>query len=134
MKVLIEIPLEHYELFVAACDTTSREYTILKNAIILLSPGTNPNQRIVQFMCDEDEAHKLLRIAGLVCHEVTGWISAAIDSLHTPILVQTGPVSEDSPPTEPRGIGNTLRQRRSIPVAGALRSWGSRLRGGSPPR
>ena len=97
MKVLIEIPLEHYELFVATCDTTSREYTILKNAIILLSPGTNPNQRIVQFMCDEDEAHKLLRIAGLVCHEVTGWISAAIDSLHAPILVQTGPVSEDSP-------------------------------------
>ena len=133
MKVLIELPLEHYELFVAACETTSREYTILKNAIILLSPRTNRNQRIVQFMCDEDEAHKLLCIAGLVCHEVTGGISAAIDSLQAPILVKTGPASEASPPTGPRGIGNTLRQRRSMPVAGALRSWGIRLRG-SPPR
>ena len=110
MKVLIEIPLEHYHLFAAACDadTTSREYTILKNAIILLSAGTNPDQRIVQFMCDEDEAYKLLRIAGLVCHEVTGWISAAID-VHAPSLVQTAPASEDSPARRPR-----------MPMAGPL--------------
>ena len=113
MKVLIELPLEHYELFVAACETTSREYTILKNAIILLSPGTNPNQHIVQFMCDEDEAHKLLRIAGLVCHEVTGRISAAID-VHAPSLVQTAPASEDSPARRPRRIGNALHQFRSV--------------------
>ena len=113
MKVLIEIPLEHYQLFIAACDTTSREYTILKNAIILLSSGINPNQRIVQFMCDEDEAHKLLRIAGLVCHEVTGPISGAID-VHAPSLVQTAPTSEDSPARRTRRIGNALHQFRSV--------------------
>ena len=78
-KVLIEIPLEDYDLFIAACDTTSREYIVLKNSIILDFPTVDPKLHIVQFMCDEDEVHKLLCIAGLVCHEVTDRMCAAID-------------------------------------------------------
>jgi hypothetical protein len=82
VKVLIEIPLEDYHLFVAVCDTTSREYNILKNSIVVSVPAADPNLRIVQTMCDEDDALKLLRISVQQCHEVTDRIGAAIDRAH----------------------------------------------------
>ena len=78
MKVLIEIPLENYESFVAACDSTSREYGILKNSIVRSAPNQGPSQRVVQTMCDGDEAYKLYRVAVQRCHEVTDRIGAAI--------------------------------------------------------
>jgi len=78
-KVLIEIPREDYDLFIAACDTTSREYIVLKNSIILDFPTVDPKLHIVQIMYNEDEALKLLYISVQQCHEVTDRIGAAID-------------------------------------------------------
>ena len=82
MKVLIELPLDKYEHFIAVCDPTCREYAVLKNSIVLCFTATGPDQRIVKFMCNEDDALKLLISSVMVCEELTGPIAKAIARAH----------------------------------------------------
>ena len=82
MKVLIELPLEQYERFIAACDPTCREYAVLKNSIVLGFPATDPDQRIVRLMCNEDDALKLLISSVMLCEALTGPIGKAIARAH----------------------------------------------------
>jgi len=79
MKVLIEIPVVHYDLFVAECDITSREYTILKNSIVTCDPEADPDRCFVEILCEEQEAFRLLFAATQDYPEVTHAITAAID-------------------------------------------------------
>jgi hypothetical protein len=79
MKVLIEMPLEHYETFLDVSDITSREYTILKNSVVAQEPVADPGRSIVQILCNEDEALKLLGSAIQIYPEVVQAITAAID-------------------------------------------------------
>ena len=53
MKVLIDLPQDKYERFISACDPTAREYAVLKNSIVGFT-ATDPGQRIVKLMCNED--------------------------------------------------------------------------------
>ncbi len=78
MKVLIEMTPEHYELFVAECDITSREYTILKNSVVTGQPYAREN-RMVWILCDRDEAKLLLDTAARVYPEVVATIKDALD-------------------------------------------------------
>jgi hypothetical protein len=78
MKVLIEIPTEHYDLFVAECDPTSQEYSIQKSVNARDQVG-EPARRVVQIRCDEEEALTLLGAAFQVYPDVTRAISTAID-------------------------------------------------------
>src|SRR5688572_17432966 len=82
MKVLIDLPLDKYERFIAACDPTCREYAVLKNSIVLGFPATDPSQRIVKLMCNEDDVLKLLIASVMVCEELTGPMGKAIDRAH----------------------------------------------------
>jgi hypothetical protein len=63
MKTLIEIPREHYDVFAAELDITSREYSILKNNIASGGPETGPDRPNVEIVCDDEEAELLLKAA-----------------------------------------------------------------------
>jgi hypothetical protein len=58
-NILIEIPAEPYDLFVAECDIKSWEYSTLKNGI-LTEAG---DQRVIKILCDEKGAKMLLDAA-----------------------------------------------------------------------
>ena len=79
MKVKIELPMEQFNLFVAACDATSLEYTVLKNGFVFYSRTFDSSRCIIQIMCNEDDAFKLLVASVLQCHEATGPIAAALE-------------------------------------------------------
>ena len=53
-------------------------YTILKNSVVA-HKDADPNRRVVQILCDEDDALTLLGATGQVYPEVTRTINAAID-------------------------------------------------------
>lgn len=81
MKVLINIPTEHYDLFVAELDITSREYSVLKNSVVASDPSADSDRRFVQVLCDEEEALGLLAIAAQVYPAIVPAIRAALPSL-----------------------------------------------------
>jgi hypothetical protein len=78
VKVLIEIPPEHYDLFVAECDIASRDYTVLKNSVVANDAPLDPDRRVIQILCDEDEALSLLATASRVYPQVVPAIRAAL--------------------------------------------------------
>jgi hypothetical protein len=63
VKVLIELPREHYDLFAAECDIKSPEYSILKNSIVAGGPETGRDRRTIEMLCDREEADLLLDAA-----------------------------------------------------------------------
>ncbi len=63
MKTLIEMPREHYDIFAAELDITSREYSILKNNIAGGGPETGPDRPNIEIVCDDEEAQLLLNAA-----------------------------------------------------------------------
>ncbi|MEX0805814.1 MAG: hypothetical protein WD688_21225 [Candidatus Binatia bacterium] len=78
MKVLIEMSPEHYELFVAECDITSREYSILKNSLVARDPA-EPDRRTIKILCDKEEALQLLDAAKRLYPNAAPAISAGLD-------------------------------------------------------
>ena len=54
---------EDYDLFVAGCDIASREYSILKNGIIASDQSDRRQRRVIEILCDKDEAVLLLGAA-----------------------------------------------------------------------
>jgi hypothetical protein len=69
---------DHYDLFVAECDKTFRDYSI-QNSVFARDQDAGPDRRIVQILCDEEDALKLLGAAFHVYPEMTSVINAAID-------------------------------------------------------
>lgn len=74
MKIL---PPEHYDLFVAECDITSREYSILKNAVV--ARDISEDKRVIEILCDTEEADRLLDLAKRRYPEVVPSIRAGLD-------------------------------------------------------
>jgi hypothetical protein len=77
VKILIKIPPEHYDLFVAECDITSREYSILKNAVV--ARDISDDKRVIEILCDTEEADRLLDLAKRRYPEVVPSIRAGLD-------------------------------------------------------
>jgi hypothetical protein len=80
MKVLIKMSQEHYDLFVAECDITSREYTILKNGIVTRDQQTGADRRTIEILCDREEADQLLDTATRLYPDAVPEIEKAIAS------------------------------------------------------
>jgi hypothetical protein len=80
--VLINIPVEHYDLFTAELPITSREYTVMKNSIVAQDPTADADRRVVQILCDEEEARSLLAIDERVYPAVVPYLRTAL-----PVLV-----------------------------------------------
>ncbi len=83
VNVLIEISPEHYQRFVAGCDVESREYSLLKNAVIAGSQK-DTQQPIIQILCDKGAAAILLGAATYLCPEAVPNIKAALHVAHVP--------------------------------------------------
>ena len=72
--ILIHIPRDHYDSFVAKCDPWTRQYTVLKNAII----HELPEDCYAELLCTVHEANGLLDTAEHVYPKVAPHIKDAI--------------------------------------------------------
>lgn len=63
MKILIDMSPEDYDLFVAECDIKSPDYSILKNGVVAHDPQAGCDQRVIQILCNHEEAAQLLDAA-----------------------------------------------------------------------
>jgi hypothetical protein len=75
--LLIQLPPEHYDLFVAACEITSPEYTILKNNIVARDQSSD-EPPMVEILCHMAEAKLLLEAARRVYPEAVPFIEDAL--------------------------------------------------------
>jgi hypothetical protein len=67
VRVLIELPLSHYDRFFSLCDPDSREYALLKNGVIVQRSKGDRFERIVKIDCTVEDAKTLLNLARQ-CH------------------------------------------------------------------
>ena len=72
--LLIHIPRDHYDSFVARCDPWTRQYTVLKNAII----RDRLSEDYAEILCTVHEANGLLDTAEHVYPKVAPHIKDAI--------------------------------------------------------
>jgi hypothetical protein len=86
VKLVIAISPEHYDPFLKECEIGSREYTSLKNAIVALSSNDGHERRIIQILCDEDEAAHLLDAANRLYPEAAQAILAGMNLTLRPYL------------------------------------------------
>jgi hypothetical protein len=77
-RVTIEMPLAAYDRFIEQCETTSREYGILKNGLIIRQKKENQLERFVRIDCTLEDAEKLLSLANKVCPDAVGDIARGI--------------------------------------------------------
>ena len=52
---------DKYEHLLAECDITSRQYSILKNAVIVTQQNGGTH-KVVEIVCNKDEAAKLIGV------------------------------------------------------------------------
>lgn len=76
--MVIEISPERYDGFVAKCGIESREYSILKNGVVVRDQKSG-EQRVIGILCDKVEAARLLYAASQLYPEAVPAITAAID-------------------------------------------------------
>jgi len=85
LQVTIEMSLPVYDAFIEKCDPASREYSILKNGVILRSSDGDHPARTMKILCTMEDADKLLFSASGVCPEAVEDIARAIaDALKLP--------------------------------------------------
>jgi len=65
--MIIEIPVDHYDRFLALCDPASHEYEILKDGFIAHRPKDSRYERIVEISCEMQDARLLLALASKIC-------------------------------------------------------------------
>ena len=74
---MIQLPPEHYDVFVAACEITSPEYTILKNNIVARHQSSE-EPPMIEIVCDMDEAKLLLETARRLYPEAVPFLEDAM--------------------------------------------------------
>lgn len=72
------MPPERYDPFVAKCDITSREYSILKNSLVFREQNGG-EKRVIELVCETDEALTLLYAANRLCPEAVPIIKDALN-------------------------------------------------------
>jgi len=74
---MIAMHPEHYDPFLARCDLTSREYSILKNSPVFREQNGD-EKRVIELLCEQDEALTLLYAATRHCPEAVPVIKNAL--------------------------------------------------------
>ena len=77
--LLIRLPPERYDLFVAVCEFTSQESTYPQNNIVPRQQSTE-EPPMVEILCDMDEAKLLLEAARRLYPEAVPLIEDAMSS------------------------------------------------------
>jgi hypothetical protein len=78
VKVVIEMSLPLYDRFVDRFNSTSKEYAVLKNGIIIRREREDHYERILEIYCDVEEAKGLLNLARNVFPDAVPEIEKAI--------------------------------------------------------
>jgi hypothetical protein len=76
--MIIEIPIDPYDRFVALCDQASHEYEILKNGLIVRHSKDGRYERVVEILSEMPDAKLLLVLAQKICPAVVPFIVNAI--------------------------------------------------------
>lgn len=97
MTVVVEIPLAYYQAFIGRCYLESREYHVLRNAIIDHVPAHLRDGNVATLLCSEDDARVLLRRAKQFYPIAASYIDEA---LHSPGYrkARSGDASDSAPP------------------------------------
>ena len=111
MAVLVEIPLAYYQAFIGRCDLDSREYHVLRNAIIHHVPKYLHDGNVATLICTEDDANLLVRRAKQFYPIVASHIEEA---LRSPAYrkAKFGDTSHSAPPNT-KTLGDILFADRS---------------------
>jgi hypothetical protein len=78
MKVIIELPLDRYELR-NKCDMSSPEFSVLMNGCIDRRPK-GKHDRFIQILCEKAQAPALLGLATRFCPDAIPAINRALYS------------------------------------------------------
>jgi hypothetical protein len=84
MKVLIMIFPESYHPFVAEYAITFPEYSILTNAVSPHNGQAGCNRRIIEILCDKEDAFRLLVTASRLYPDMIPAIAAGVDLVRQP--------------------------------------------------
>lgn len=63
VKILVEMPLDDYDVLLAKCPPTNVMYEILKNGLVTPYPDGNDSTRTVVVLCTEADAAKIVDLA-----------------------------------------------------------------------
>jgi len=77
-KVMVELPVERYEQLRDKCDPSSPELELLINACIDTRPKGKHIERIVQILCEKEQAIALLNLATRLCPDAIPAIKQAL--------------------------------------------------------
>ncbi len=80
MTVLVEIPLALYQAFIGRCGLDSREYGVLRNAIIAHVPKYLRDGNVATLLCTEDDANLLIGRAKQFYPQVVYYFEEALRS------------------------------------------------------
>ena len=98
MKTLIAMPIATYQGLLGRCLLASREYAILKNAIISHVPTNAREGNMVEIFCDIEDAQLLLDLAKRA-------FPVAVADIETSLSPVSDPVSSVSPEQTSRIVG-----------------------------
>ncbi len=76
MKMLIQISHAYHERLVSQLVNKSALYYTLMNGMKIVSPGAGETEKVVEFICDADEAQRLVETAEQCCPEAASQIAA----------------------------------------------------------
>ena len=79
MKLLIEMPVEIYDGIIVKLERLSREYSILKNGMIVRHSEAGDDERVLEIVCEHEEAIMLLDSATRLYPDAASAIANAID-------------------------------------------------------
>ena len=78
MAVLIEMPVAIYQMFLGRCPSLSREYDLLKNAVVSRTPVYGQLGNVVECLCELDDAELLLTRAKISYPRASSYIEKGI--------------------------------------------------------
>ena len=85
MAVLIEMPVAIYQTFLGRCPSLSREYDLLKNAVVSRTPVYVQLGNVVECLCELDDAELLLTRAKVSYPRASSYIEEGIRLAQKPL-------------------------------------------------
>jgi hypothetical protein len=79
VKVVIHIEREPYDRLLALVGSQSREHTLLRNGAIIHNESGGVDSKMIEFICDPEQATSLLGAARKLCPEAAHQIESCIE-------------------------------------------------------
>jgi hypothetical protein len=83
MKILVDIPMDDYNMFLQKCEATRPEYELLKNGIITKD---REKRDAVEILCDVEDAKMILDLASQICPHAAPHVQESISLARKPQL------------------------------------------------